>query len=72
MANLTKIEGIEPTFVEKLKKTGITTTEALLERGSSPKGRQEICKVTRSAYTTMQSTLTSMTTLFTTARLFCR
>ncbi len=46
MANLTKIVGIEPTFVERLKKTGITTTEALLERGSSPKGRQEICKVT--------------------------
>ncbi|UCE24263.1 MAG: DUF4332 domain-containing protein [Candidatus Zixiibacteriota bacterium] len=46
MANLTKIESIESTYVEKLKKTGITTTEVLLERGSSPKGRQEICKAT--------------------------
>jgi predicted flap endonuclease-1-like 5' DNA nuclease len=46
MANLTKIESIESTYVEKLKETGITTTEALLERGSSLKGRQEICRAT--------------------------
>jgi len=46
MANLAKIEGIGPTYAEKLKKTGITTTEALLEKGCTPKGRREIVQET--------------------------
>jgi predicted flap endonuclease-1-like 5' DNA nuclease len=46
MANLTKIEGIGANYVEKLKKTGITTTEILLERGATSKGRQEISQMT--------------------------
>lgn len=46
MANLTKIEGIGANYVEKLKKTGITTTEILLERGATSKGRREISQMT--------------------------
>ncbi len=44
MANLAKIEGIGPTYAEKLKKTGITTTEALLEKGATVSGRHEIAE----------------------------
>ncbi len=46
MPGLTKIEGIGVVNAEKLKKTGITTTQALLERGATPKGRQEIAQLT--------------------------
>ena len=46
MANLAKIEGIGPTYAEKLKKSGITTTEALLERGATVAGRHEIAEMT--------------------------
>ena len=45
MANLAKIEGIGPTYAEKLKKTGITTTEALLEKGATVNGRHEIAEM---------------------------
>ena len=46
MANLTKIEGIGTNYAEKLKENGITTTEILLERGATSKGRREISQVT--------------------------
>ena len=46
MANLSKIEVIGKTNAEKLKKTGISTTEALLEKGCTPKGRHEIAQKT--------------------------
>jgi predicted flap endonuclease-1-like 5' DNA nuclease len=46
MAKLNKIEGIGTNYVEKLKSTGITTTETLLERGATAKGRREICQST--------------------------
>ncbi len=46
MANLAKIEGIGPTYAEKLKKTGITTTQALLEKGATVNGRHEIAEMT--------------------------
>lgn len=46
MAKLTNIEGIGTTNVQKLKKVGITTTDALLEKGALPKGRTEICEMT--------------------------
>lgn len=46
MANLTKIEGIGETSAEKLKEHGITTTDTLLEKGSTPKGRVEIATKT--------------------------
>jgi predicted flap endonuclease-1-like 5' DNA nuclease len=46
MAKLTNIEGIGTTNAQKLKKVGISTTEALLEKGALPKGRNEICETT--------------------------
>jgi len=46
MANLSKIEVIGKTNAEKLKKTGISTTEALLQKGSTPKGRHDIAQAT--------------------------
>lgn len=36
------IEGIGAVFAEKLKGAGITTTDALLEKAKSPKGRKEL------------------------------
>jgi len=46
MTNLTTVEGIGPAYAQKLKDAGIATTQALLEKGASPKGRQEIAKQT--------------------------
>jgi predicted flap endonuclease-1-like 5' DNA nuclease len=42
MANIEDIEGIGPANATKLRAMGISTVEALLQRGASPKGRQEI------------------------------
>jgi len=36
------IEGIGPTYADKLAKVGIRTTAALLKRGAAPEGRKEI------------------------------
>ena len=44
MASLIQIEGIGETYAKQLKMLGISTTHALLERGNSPKGRQEIAE----------------------------
>lgn len=41
---ITDIEGIGPVFKEKLGLAGITTVEALLEKGASKKGRKEIAE----------------------------
>jgi adenine-specific DNA glycosylase len=38
MTALSKIEGIGPSYAEKLKKVGIKTIEALLEAGATVKG----------------------------------
>ena len=46
MANLTKVEGIGEVYAQKLADMGITSTDALLEQGASPKGRQEIADKT--------------------------
>ncbi len=46
MARIIRIEGIGPVYKQKLKEAGITTTEALLETGASPKGREELAKKT--------------------------
>jgi len=46
MADLTKIEGVGETSATKLKEHGITTTEALLDAGCTPKGRKEIIEKT--------------------------
>jgi len=42
MPKLTEIEGIGEAFSAKLKELGITTTEQLLEAGSTKKGRDEL------------------------------
>ena len=44
MATLEKIEGIGSVYGKKLTKIGIRTTEALLKKGATPKGREEIEK----------------------------
>lgn len=46
MANLTTVEGIGDTYRAKLSEAGIETTQALLERGKTPKGRDELAKAT--------------------------
>lgn len=44
MAKLTKIEGVGEFYAQKLQEAGIATTQALLEKGASPQGRQEIAE----------------------------
>ncbi len=46
MAKLTKVEGIGEAYAEKLAAMGITTTDALLEKGATPQGRKEIAEKT--------------------------
>ncbi len=46
MANLEKVEGIGQIYAQKLRGAGIATTQALLEKGVSPQGRQEIAEKT--------------------------
>ena len=42
MTKVTDIEGIGPVYAQKLKTAGVSTTEALLKKGATPKGRQAI------------------------------
>jgi predicted flap endonuclease-1-like 5' DNA nuclease len=44
MARLSTIEGIGETFAEKLKEMGISSTDTLLERGATSRGRKEIAE----------------------------
>jgi len=46
MTSVVEIEGIGPAYAEKLKQSGIATIEALLEKGASPQGRQELAEAT--------------------------
>jgi predicted flap endonuclease-1-like 5' DNA nuclease len=46
MPSVIDVEGIGPKYAEKLKKAGIATSDMLLKKGATPKGRQEIAKVT--------------------------
>ena len=46
MSQITKIEGIGPSYAEKLKAEGISTTEKLLEQGAAPAGRKAIIEST--------------------------
>ncbi len=46
MTAITKIEGIGPAYAEKLKAAGISSVEALLETGASPKGRKLLAEST--------------------------
>ena len=44
MANLLEIEGVGEKYADKLKSAGVRSTEALLQMGSTPKGRKEIAE----------------------------
>lgn len=44
MVSLKYIEGIEDAFAAKLNSAGISTAEALLEKGKTPAGRKEIAE----------------------------
>lgn len=44
MANLSKVEGIGDTYSKKLKSAGVNSTEALLNQGSTPKGRKSLAE----------------------------
>jgi predicted flap endonuclease-1-like 5' DNA nuclease len=46
MANIVDVEGIGPKFAEKLTKAGVSTTDALLKVGATPKGRKELAEKT--------------------------
>jgi predicted flap endonuclease-1-like 5' DNA nuclease len=44
MASLIRVEGIGPVYAEQLKNAGIRSTEALLEAGKSPRGRENLAE----------------------------
>jgi predicted flap endonuclease-1-like 5' DNA nuclease len=44
MTSIISIEGIGETYAAKLKGIGISSVEALLQAGASPKGRQDIAE----------------------------
>ena len=46
MAKIIDIEGIGKVYAEKLAEAGLTTVEALLKAGASPKGRQALAEET--------------------------
>ncbi len=46
MPSIMDVEGIGPSYKKKLKGVGISTTDALLEAGATPKGRKELAAKT--------------------------
>lgn len=46
MAKLIEVEGIGGVYAKKLAAAGLKTTDALLAKGESPKGRKEIAEKT--------------------------
>ena len=46
MASLSSIEGIGSVFAKKLQKAGVRSTDSLLARGGSKKGRDELALAT--------------------------
>ena len=44
MTKLAKVEGIGEVYAAKLEAAGVATTEALLEKGATPKGRQDLAE----------------------------
>jgi predicted flap endonuclease-1-like 5' DNA nuclease len=44
MTKLVDVEGIGPVYAAKLQGAGISSAEALLEKGAAPKGRKEIAE----------------------------
>jgi predicted flap endonuclease-1-like 5' DNA nuclease len=53
MASIETIEGIGPANAKKLRAAGIRSCEALLKRGASKKGRNEVAEATGSAAATI-------------------
>jgi len=53
MASIDTIEGIGPAYAKKLRAAGIRSCEALLERGASKKGRDEVADATGFAAATI-------------------
>ena len=46
MATITDIEGIGEVYANKFREAGVRTTEALLQKGATVKGRKELAKET--------------------------
>lgn len=46
MAKIINVEGIGEVYAGKLAEAGLATTQALLEAGATPKGREEIAEKT--------------------------
>ena len=46
MAKIVQIEGIGPTYAQKLNNEGITTTDELLDTGATPEGRAALAEKT--------------------------
>src|SRR5262245_50693378 len=46
MKNIIDIEGVGEVYAKKLTEAGIKTVEQLLERGATPKGRDELAEKT--------------------------
>jgi len=46
MASIIDVEGIGPEYAEKLKKVGVRSTGALLKRGATKQGRQDLAEDT--------------------------
>lgn len=46
MPSIIDVEGIGPAYKKKLKGIGVSTTDALLEAGATPKGRKELAEKT--------------------------
>jgi predicted flap endonuclease-1-like 5' DNA nuclease len=44
--NIQDVEGIGPAYAEKLAEAGVGTTDALLERGATPRGRGDLADAT--------------------------
>ncbi len=53
MASIDTIEGIGPAYAKKLRAAGIRSCEALLKRGASKKGRNEVADATGFAASTI-------------------
>jgi predicted flap endonuclease-1-like 5' DNA nuclease len=46
MATISDIEGIGPVYAAKLRKAGVRSTNELLKKGGTKKGRQDLAKAT--------------------------
>src|SRR4030042_4696047 len=44
MATVTEIEGVGDAYAQRLEAAGVKNTEALLEAGKTPRGRQELAE----------------------------